>query len=80
MALDVVFRQEIRNILMAADHADKRALEAADRLNDEYVRGYQAGHHDALVTVALAFGLLPTEGQPKSDACLPIGFLSMGQT
>jgi hypothetical protein len=63
MALDVYFREDIRNALLAAEHADRAALQANHSGTNEYAHGYQAGYQAALITIALAFGLV----QPGND-------------
>ena len=67
MALDVYFRKDIGNILLAARQASSTALRATDGENEPFARGYQAGYQAALITIALAFGLI----QPgdRSESC-----------
>ena len=72
MALGVYFPQDILNVLAAAEHADRTALEAADK-GGEFVRGYQAGHRSALMAIALAFGLLHHENHTKTHELMDTG-------
>jgi hypothetical protein len=52
MALEVYYPADIRNTLLALDYASRASAE-----DDE--SEYQRGHRDALVSLALAFGLHP---------------------
>jgi len=58
MALDVYFREDILNTLLAAEHASMTALWAGAAEDDEFARGYEAGCRSTLRSVALAFGLI----------------------
>ena len=64
MALDVYFRQDIRNALLAAEQASRVALQAVNGRDGEFARGYQEGYQAALVTIALAFGLIQHSDSP----------------
>ena len=66
MALDVWYQSDIQNALSAAEHAGGAALGAASNDRDPFVAGYEAGYRSALVTVALAFGLVPTTLDPQT--------------
>lgn len=63
MALDVWYKADVQNALSAAEQASGAALRAAGKEDDPYLAGYQAGYRAALVTVALAFGLVPARPQ-----------------
>ena len=63
MALDVYFSEDIRNALLAAEHAGQAALQASNTELNEDAQSYQAGYQAALITIALAFGLV----QPTND-------------
>jgi len=59
MGLEVYYPQDIRNALLAAEQASRTALLAAGGGEDnEFARGYREGYGAALVTMALAFGLM----------------------
>lgn len=62
MSLEVFFPNDIRNALLAAEHASTTALQAGDA--DVHAEGYRAGYRAALVTLALAFGVATPEPQP----------------
>ena len=63
MSLDVWYKSDIQNALSAAERACSAALGAAGSDGDLFVTGYGAGFRSALMTVALAFGLVPTPTQ-----------------
>jgi hypothetical protein len=58
MGLEVYYLQDIRNALLAADHASGAALLAAVRDDDQFAAGFESGFRAALATFALAFGLV----------------------
>jgi len=58
MGLEVYYPQDIRNALLAAEQANAKALCAAGGEDNEFARGYKEGYGAALVTLALAFGLI----------------------
>jgi len=57
MGLDVYYPADVRNALLAAEQSTTAAIAAADG-DDAYSAGYQAGYRAALITIALAFGLV----------------------
>lgn len=58
--LDIWFREDIKNIIMAADQANSEALTAGLGFADPELQGaYMHGFRAALRTLALAFGLAP---------------------
>lgn len=57
MSHEVYYKQDIINALSAAGQASNAALEAVGG-DDPFTAGYEAGYRAALVTVALAFGLV----------------------
>jgi hypothetical protein len=60
MSLDIWFREDIKNIILAAEQANVQALEAGLGSTDpELQRSYHQGFRAALSTLALAFGLAP---------------------
>lgn len=71
MSLDIWFREDILHALRAADQASattaaalEHALggaEGAGAGDPRYLRAYREGYRAALVTVAMAFGIEPTE-------------------
>jgi hypothetical protein len=67
MALDAYSSKDIGNALLAARHASSTALHMTDGENEPFARGYEAGYQAALITIALAFGLI----QPgdRSESC-----------
>jgi hypothetical protein len=73
MALDVWYKADIENALSAAEQACGAALEAAANGDDPFVAGYQAGYRSALVTVGLAFGLVPTPRSRPGSPPFPEG-------
>ena len=66
MALDVWYKSDIQNVLSAAEQACRAALGAAGDDDDPFVAGYEAGYRSALVTVALAFGLVRASGRHQT--------------
>jgi hypothetical protein len=67
MTLDVWYKSDVQNVLSAAEQASGAALRAASNRDDPYVAGYQAGYRAALVTVALAFGLVSSRPNPTDQ-------------
>ena len=67
MALDAYSSKDIGNVLLAARHASSTTLRVTNGENEPFARGYQAGYQAALITIALAFGLI----QPgdRSESC-----------
>jgi hypothetical protein len=65
MALDIYFRDDIANALMAADEASASTAAALHNVTSDpqYLRAYRQGYRAALATVACAFGL----GQASSN-------------
>ena len=61
MGLDVWFREDVLNALLAADQASAATVAAVgnDVLDPATVRAFRQGFRAALVTVALAFGIAP---------------------
>jgi hypothetical protein len=68
MSLDIWFREDIKNIILAAEQANAQALEAGLGSTDPDLqracpeckrRTYHQGFRAALSTLALAFGLAP---------------------
>lgn len=72
MGLEVYYPQDIRNALLAAEQASNAAMmalggeDAADPAQLAFTRGYGAGYRAALVTIALAFGLIRPDGIGQS--------------
>lgn len=58
MGLEVYYPDDIRNAILAAEQATNAAAEAGE-VSDDYLAGYRA----ALMTIALAFGLMRVESQ-----------------
>lgn len=58
MGLDIWFREDIRNALLAADKASMSAVLALS-VNGTETRHFVAGYKAALATIAIAFGLSP---------------------
>jgi hypothetical protein len=61
MGLDIWFREDIRNAILAADEASSSTARvcAAGGGDQVTLRAYLEGYRAALTTVALAFGLSP---------------------
>jgi hypothetical protein len=68
MGLDIIFLEDIRNALMAADEASSATARACAAMGGDgrdesatclYLWAYLEGYRAALTTVALAFGLSP---------------------
>ena len=59
MALEVYYPQDIRNALLAAQQANDAAFEAV-AVTDDNTAAFRRGYHAALMTLALAFGLVPS--------------------
>jgi hypothetical protein len=72
MGLEVYYPQDIRNALLAAEQSNNAAMMAlggeddADSAQSAFTRGYGAGYRAALVTIALAFGLIRPDGLGQS--------------
>lgn len=69
MGLEVYYPQDIRNALLAAEQANNAAMMAVggeDAADSAFVQGYGAGYRAALVTIALAFGLIRPDGLGQS--------------
>jgi len=64
MSLKVYFPEDIENALRAVEHPTRRLLGKVAEGDKQYARGYQAGYHDALAALALAFGLVNNENHP----------------
>lgn len=65
VALQVYFEEDIKNSLVAAEHSLNATKEATGKEADPFAEGYMVGYRAALVTVALAFGLVKVQsGQP----------------
>jgi hypothetical protein len=58
MALEVFFREDIRNALLAAEHATGATLRAAAARDSAFAQGFEAGFQAALETMAIGFGLI----------------------
>ena len=58
MSLEVYYPQDIHNALLAAEQATASALQASCEVDARYSQGYDDGYHAALMTLALAFGLI----------------------
>lgn len=67
MALDIYFRDDIANALMAADEASASTAAAlrAVTSDPQYLRAYRQGYRAALASVACAFGL--NHKSPRHD-------------
>ena len=61
MGLDIIFTDDIRNALLAADEASSSTARVCAAVGSDPVtlRAYLEGYRAALTTVALAFGLSP---------------------
>ncbi len=59
MSLDIWFREDVQNALMAADEASATTAAAlrAVTSDPQYLRAYRQGYRAALATIAVAFGL-----------------------
>ena len=64
MGLEVYYPDDIRNALLAVEHATDEAAEFGGR-NEDYLAGYRA----ALKTIALAFGV--ADFQEKASSVVP---------
>ena len=58
MALEVFFREDIRNALLAAQHTTTATLRATVARDSEFAQGFEAGFQAALESVAIGFGLV----------------------
>ncbi len=72
MSCDIWFREDIRNILLAAERASACSLAQAEESTADLaaLRAYRRGYHAALSTVALACGLRPGGEEDSGDRCL----------
>jgi len=63
MSLDIWFREDILHALQAAEQASAATAAAMESVvgDPRYLRAYREGYRAALVTVATAFGIEPTE-------------------
>mgnify|MGYP005857159193 CR=1 FL=1 len=70
MSLDILFRDDIKRILEAAEQASLASAIRAEALtvNVEALRAYRRGFRAALSVVALACGLRPLPPQLEGDA------------
>ena len=66
MGLEVYYPQDIRNALVAAEQASNATMTAASREDDNFTQGFQSGYRAALTTIALAFGLLQSDGWSRN--------------
>ncbi|MFZ5915533.1 MAG: hypothetical protein ACOYZ7_01190 [Chloroflexota bacterium] len=71
MALEVWYRTDIENAILAAEQAATLTLDVTGA-SGERAEGYRAGYLAALTTVALAFGLRPAKAQGVSCGRLPL--------
>lgn len=64
MGLSVWYNSDIRNALLAAEQSNNTAMMACgeDTEQSKFAQGYGAGYRAALVTIALAFGLIQPDG------------------
>ena len=70
MSLDIWFREDIKNIILAAEQANVQALQAGLGSTDpELQRSYHQGFRAALSTLALAFGLAPLPLHDPEEEC-----------
>jgi len=67
MGLEVYYPKDLRNALLAAEQAMNATLPVTGDDGAEYARGYRA----ALLTIALAFGLVPNNVQERRQPELP---------
>ena len=76
MSLDIWFREDIKNIMLAAEQANLQALQSGLWSTDPELqracpeckrRIYHQGFRAALSTLALAFGLAPLPLQDADD-------------
>ena len=72
MALEVYFRNDIRNALLAAEHASMSALRISSTENSEFAQGYAAGCRETLRSLALNFGLVQINDCGESQVPPPI--------
>lgn len=60
MSLDVYYKPDILNALLAAEQANDAAFESVT-VTDDNTAAFRRGYHAALTTLALAFGLVQSE-------------------
>ena len=76
MALDIYFREDIVNAILAANEASAStavAVAGSTAGNPTYLRAFREGYKAALITLALAFGIkleTDTPGQFGDSAML----------
>ena len=75
MGLEVWYPNDIKNAILAAEQASATALQAGRVGGDAYQGGYRDGYQAALLTIALAFGLV----QPGHDGATLAGLLATGR-
>lgn len=75
MGLDIYFKEDIRNALLAADEASTSTARACYPGPDRsvYLNAFLEGYRAALTTVALAFGLSPQILSQYQPALLDAG-------
>ena len=74
MSLDIWLKEDIANIILAAERASASATAALGELADdaEKLQAYRQGYRDALSTLALPFGLAETPAQLRSGRTQPL--------
>ena len=91
MGLDIFFLEDIRNALLAADHATSSTAKMAYGVRDDEelpevravaLKAYMEGYRAALVTIALSFGLSPailTQGRRELAEAMRLLLEARGQ-
>jgi hypothetical protein len=70
VSLDIWFREDIKNIILAAEQANAQALQAGMGMAEPNLqRAYHQGFRAALSTLALAFGLAPLPLHDPEEEC-----------
>jgi hypothetical protein len=70
MSLDIWFREDIKNIILAAEQANVQALQAGMGMAEPNLqRAYHQGFRAALSTLALALGLAPLPLYDPEEEC-----------
>jgi len=67
VGLEVYYPTDLRNALLAAEHAVKVTANASNTKDDPFTTGFLAGYQAALTTLALAFGLSACTSSPMAE-------------
>ena len=63
MGLDIYYKEDITNALLAAEQSANATAIALGGTDDPFAAGFQVGYQAALTTLALAFGLTKNAGR-----------------